>query len=127
MRTIISLIVLMSVTCLAAEDDIFYSRGLRHGKCYRENVKYDCDQACKKCTVHLFPDIRAQLSFAASDLEDFCKQNKSDTGLATFKVLKKKDQISLSVYGFIQVKKELSEVWTGQSNLKLSPVSCPLN
>ena len=127
MRTIISVIIFLSLNCLAIENDILFDRGLRPGKCYRENVKYECNQSCKKCTVHLFPDIKGQLSLTASDLEDFCKQNKSDTGLASFKVLNKKDQISLSVFGFIQVKKELSEVWTGQSNLKLSPVSCPLN
>lgn len=128
MRTKFPFIVLLfSIGLTAAENTIYSERGLQNQKCYRENSKYECSADCKKCTLHLFPNIKAQLSISANDLQDFCKYNKTDTGLTSFKFYTEKEQAKVSVYGFIQVKKELSETWTMQSNLKLNPVACPKN
>jgi hypothetical protein len=128
MRTIISYVILFSINSFAAtEPTLFESRGLMNGKCYRENAKYECAPDCKKCTLHVFPGIKAQLSMPASDLESFCKHHKTDTGLTTFKVNTVKEETSASVLGFIQVRKDLSETWAVQSDLKSFPVPCPKN
>lgn len=128
MRTIFPFVVsFFCFSVFADENTIFSARGLQNQKCYRENTQYECSQDCKKCTLHLFPNIKAQLSISANDLQDFCKYNKTDTGLTTFKFFTEKEQAKVSVYGFIQIKKELSDTWAGQSNLKLNPVACPKN
>ena len=128
MRRIFYFVILFSSLHLCAADEtIFSSRGLVQNKCYRENTKYECSSDCKKCTLHLFPGIKAQLSIEAKDLEDFCKHNNADTGLTSFKFFTEKDKEHVSVYGFIKVKKELSETWAGQSNLRLNPIPCPKN
>jgi hypothetical protein len=121
------IIFLFSISAFAIEDDIYTSRGLKNNNCYRENSKYECSQDCKKCTLHIFPDIKAQISISANDLKDYCKYNKTDTGLTSFKFYTEKQQAKVKVYGFIKVKKELSESWAGQSNLKLNPITCPKN
>ncbi len=129
MRTIISVIILFSLNSIAntanTEATLFESRGLMNGKCYRENAKYECTPDCKKCTLHLFPGIKAQLSMPAAEMESFCKHNKTDTGLTTFKVSTQKEETAATVLGFIQVKNDLSETWSVQSDLKSFPVPCP--
>lgn len=125
MRTIFPIIIFLSLSTLAQENSIFQERGLIHNKCYRENAKYECSQNCKDCTLHLFAGIKAQLSMQAVELEDFCKHKKSDTGLTTFKFRSIKDQNTAVVIGFMQVKKEISEIWTNNTALKVSPVECP--
>jgi hypothetical protein len=124
MRIRIFFLILLSGSYLMAAD-LFKSRGFTPNSCYYERGVITCASKCSGCTLDLYPQSAAQISFQILNKENFCNaESPSAESLVYFKT--SQDVTKIKVFKRSKLSKKTLAMIQMNEGMNPQKKSCPL-